>query len=151
MAIRRSKQKAQVVEELRKYAPAGEVFIATVHCETGPSPWLNAIFDEVPVLGLVVALMRRFYFVTLTNTSVVINTASRMRRRPGAVVASWPRAEFPVSNAKRGAVWSKIYVQLPGGAKPTRLNVDRYWRKELDQILAAFPAAADAAPPPPRA
>jgi hypothetical protein len=61
MAIRRAKQKAQVIEKLSQQAPAGETFLACVHCETGPSPWLNALFDEVPVLGLVVALTRRFY------------------------------------------------------------------------------------------
>ena len=58
MAIRRAKQKAQVIEKLSSVAPAGETFIACVHCETGPSPWLNAVFDEVPGLGLAVALTR---------------------------------------------------------------------------------------------
>src|SRR5256714_13219958 len=113
MAIRRAKQKAQVVALLSKQAPPGEVFLACVHCETGPSPWLNAIFDEVPFLGLVVALTRQFYFLTLTNTSLVINSANRFTNRPGEVVAVFPRNAIPVSRVKRAAVWSSLYLMLP--------------------------------------
>lgn len=142
MAIRRAKQKQQVIEKLSAVAPAGETFIACVHCETGPSPWLNAIFDEVPLLGLVVALTRRFYFLTLTNSSIVVNTANRFTNRPGDVVAVFPRASVPVGRVKRAAVWSSLYLQFPNEAKPTRLNVHRYWRGELDQLIAALPAAA---------
>jgi hypothetical protein len=148
LAIRRAKQKQQVIEKLSSVAPAGETFIACVHCETGPSPWLNALFDEVPVLGLVVALTRRFYFLTLTNTSIVVNSANRFTNRPGDVVAAFPRDAVPVSRVKRAAVWSSLYLQFPGEGKPTRLNVHRYWRGELDQLIAAFPAqlTAEAAP-----
>jgi hypothetical protein len=142
VAIRRAKQKAQVIAKLSASAPAGETFIACVHGETGPSPWLNAIFDEIPFLGLIVALTRRFYFFTLTNTSVVVNSASRFTNRPGEIVAAFPRAEFPVSGYNRGAVWSKFYLQLPGSAKPNRINVHRYWRNELDQLALTFPASS---------
>lgn len=144
MAIRRAKQKQQVMEKLASVAPAGEHFIACVHSETGPSPWLNGLFDEVPFLGLIVALTRKYYFFTLTNTSIVVNSASRWTNRPGDVVASFPHAGFPVSKYARGTVWSKFYVQFPGANKPTRLNVHRYWRSELDQLAQAFPASAGA-------
>jgi hypothetical protein len=140
MAIRRAKQKAQVIEKLSRSAPAGETFIATVHCETGPSPWLNAIFDEIPVLGTVVALTRKFYFFTLTNTSIVVNTANRFTNRPGDVIFAYPINAFPVVKVKRAAVWSSMHVIFPGKDKPTRLNIHRYWRNEFDQLLAALPA-----------
>jgi hypothetical protein len=142
MAIRRAKQKQQVMEKLAAQAPAGEQFIACVHTETGPSPWLGALLDEIPVVGLVVQLSRKFYFFTLTNTSVVVNNASRFTNRPGEVVAVFPRNNVPVSNFNRAAVWSKFYVQFPGQNKPTRLNIHRYWRQELDQLAQAFPAGA---------
>ena len=142
MAIRRAKQKQQVIEKLAQQAPAGEQFIACVHTETGPSPWLGALLDEIPVVGLVVQLSRKFYFFTLTNTSVVVNSANRFTNRPGEVVAVFPRNNFPVSNFNRAAVWSKFYIQFPGQNKPTRLNVHRYWRQELDQLAQAFPAGA---------
>jgi len=142
MAIRRAKQKQQVIEKLSASAPAGETFIACVHVETGPSPWLNGIFDEIPLLGLAIALTRKFYFLTLTSSSVVVNNASRWTNRPGEVVAVYPRHEFPVSDVKRGTVWSKLYLLFPGHAKPTRLNLHRYWRNEFDQFAPVLPAGA---------
>jgi hypothetical protein len=144
MAIRRAKQKRQVIERLSASAPAGEVFVACVHGETGPNPWLNALFDEVPLLGLIIALTRQQYFFTLTNTSVVVNTANRFTNRPGEILAAFSRAAFPATRYKRGAVWSRFYVQLPGQAKPSRINVHRFWRAELDQLSAAFPAQVGA-------
>jgi hypothetical protein len=141
MAIRRAKQKAQVIEKLSQTAPPGETFIACVHCETGPSPWLNALFDEVPFLGIIVAYTRKFYFLTLTNTSVVVNTASRYTNRPGDVVFAFHRDALPVTQVKRATIWSSMYLQFPGGSKPTRLNIHRYWRDEFDQLLAALPQA----------
>ena len=141
MAIRRAKQKAQVVGSLSQIAPPGEAFIACVHVETGPSPWLNALFDEVPLLGLIVQLTRRFYFLTLTNTSVVVNTAKRFSNRPGEVVAAFPRHAVPISRVKRGTMWSLMYLRLPGDSKPRRLNIHRDWRKEFDQFVAALPQA----------
>jgi hypothetical protein len=142
MAIRRATQKRQVIEKLTSVAPPGETFIACVHCETGPSPWLNLVFDEVPFLNLIVALTRSYYFITLTNTSIVINSANRFTNRPGDVVFSFPRSAFPVVKVKRANLWSSMYVQLPNKSKPTRLNIGRYWRDEFDQLLTALPTAA---------
>ena len=142
MAIRRAKQKEQVIAKLSGVAPPGETFIACVHCETGPSPWLNSLFDEIPILGLVMALSRKFYFLTLTNTTVVVNSANRFTNRPGEIVASFPRHALPVSRVKRAAVWSSMYLQFPGQPKPSRLNIHRYWRGEFDQLLGALPASA---------
>ena len=141
MAIRRAKQKEQVIAKLSQSAPPGETFIACVHVETGPSPWLGALLDEVPIVGLVVALTRKFYFLTLTNTSIVVNTCNRFSNRPGEVVYAFHRDAFPVSQIKRATVWSSMYVLFPGGSKPTRLNIHRYWRNELDQLLATLPQA----------
>lgn len=143
MAIRRKKQKQQVIAKLQEIAPPGETFLACVHCETGPSPWLNALFDEVPLLGLIIALTRKFYFFTETSQHVVLNSANRFTNRPGAVLGSWPRDHFPVTRVKRGRVWSSFYVQLPGGSKPTRLNVHRYWRTEMDALLSAAGTPTD--------
>jgi hypothetical protein len=142
MAIRRAKQKEQVIAKLASVAPPGETFIACVHVETGPSPWLNSLFDEIPFLGLIIALTRKLYFLTLTNTSVVVNSANRFTNRPGDVVAAFPRHALPVSRVKRATVWSSMYLQFPGDAKPTRLNIHRYWRNELDQLIAVVPAQA---------
>ena len=141
MAFRRSKQKQQVIEKLQEIAPPGETFIACVHCETGPSPWLGMIFDEVPILGTVVYWMRKFYFVTLTNTTVVVNSMNRMTNRPGDVVYSIPREQFQVTAVKRASLWSSMYVVFPGQQKATRLNIDRYWRGEFDALVGNLPQA----------
>lgn len=144
MAIRRAKQKQQVIAKLREVSPPGEAFVACVHCETGPSPWLNALFDEVPLLGLIVAFTRKFHFLTVTSEHVVLNRANRFTNRPGEILGSWPRAEFPISRVKRGRVWSVAYVPLDSSGRPKRLNVHRYWRSEFDSLLAAVghPTAA---------
>jgi hypothetical protein len=139
MAIRRAKQKAQVIAKLSQQAPPGETFIACIHVETGPSPWLGALLDEVPLVGLIVQLTRKFYFLTLTNTSIVVNSASRFTNRPGDVIAAFPSSSFPVSRVKRARVWSTMYVQFPGSAKPTRLNIHAFWRNEFDQLFASLP------------
>lgn len=144
MAIRRAKQKEQVIARLSASAPPGETFIACVHGETGPSPWLNGIFDQIPLLGMVVAFTRRYYFFTLTNTSVVVNSANRFTNRPGDIVVAFARGELPVSRYNRAALWSKFYIELPGSGRLTRINVHRYWRNELDQLAAAFPAETGA-------
>jgi hypothetical protein len=140
MAIRRATQKKQVIEKLMQSAPPGEQFLACVHCETGPSPWLNALFDEVPFLGIIMAYTRKFYFITLTNTSFVVNSSSRYTNRPGEVVYAFPRQAFPVTKVNRATVWSSLFVQFPGQTKPTRLNIHRIWRAEFDQLIAALPA-----------
>ena len=141
MAIRRAKQKQQVIEKLRAIAPPGETFEACVHCETGVSPWLGAALDEIPLVGLIVALSRKFYFFTLTSQHVVLNSANRFTNRPGEVLGSWPRDGFPVSGVKRGKVWSVAYVQFANANKPTRLNVHRFWRSEFDQLVSGTTGA----------
>ncbi|MBD0694585.1 hypothetical protein [Streptomyces sp. CBMA123] len=139
MAFLRAKQKAQVIEKLTQVAPPGETFIACVHAESGPSPWLAAALGEIPLVGLIIVLTRRYYFLTLTNSHVVVNSANRWNNRPGDVVAAYPRHAFPVSRVKRASIWSSMYLQMPGDSSPVRLNIHRIWRAEMDQLSAAFP------------
>ena len=139
VAIRKKKQKQQVMATLTEIAPPGETFLTCVHVESGPSPWLNGVFDDIPFLGFIMLMTRKFYFLTLTNTSVVVYTATRFRNRPTTLIAAFPIAAFPAAKAKRAAVWSRLYLQLPGQSKPKRLNIHRYWRAELDQLIAALP------------
>jgi len=101
----------------------------------------------MPFLGLIIALTRKFYFVTLTNTSVIVNLANRFTNRPGEVVVVYSRDHFPMTKAKRARVWSSIYLQFAPEGKPKRLNVHRYWRQELDQLMAAFPATPEVEAP----
>jgi hypothetical protein len=138
VAIGKEAQQAEVIAQLSATAPAGETFIACVHGTTGPSPWMNA--------SPIIRLSRKHYFVTLTNTSVVVSSANRVTKTPGEIVVAFPRTQFPVTRYHRGMAWSKFYVQLPHASKPTRINVHWPWRAELDQLAAAFPAQAGGVP-----
>ena len=131
MAVTKAGMRKQVVENLSLVAPPGEQFIACVHGMTGPSPWLDGVLG-----ALIMQSLRKYYFVTLTNTSVVINRAGRIANRPKEIVAAVPLQSGAVTMVQKNALWSKLYVQFPGEAKPTRIHVHRIWSKDLDAFLA---------------
>ncbi|SDN85636.1 hypothetical protein [Actinacidiphila guanduensis] len=140
MAIRKSTMQEQVAQAIAQINPADRV-IVTFHTVTGPSPWL------INSLGVIAQAFVKYYFVTVTDQAVVFHKAGRMSARPKELVAAIPRAEAAhlVSDVRRAAIWSSLKFQLPGEAKPTRLNVGRYWRAELDQWVPAVTGAPIAA------
>ena len=85
--------------------------------------------------------------LNLVEQAVVFHKAGRMSARPKELVVAIPRQEAAalVSEVKRNPLWSSLKFQLPGEAKPTRLNVARYWRPELDQWVPAVTGAPIAA------
>jgi hypothetical protein len=135
MAIRKATIKQQVITTLSQQAPPGEQFIATIECMTGPSPWLIVLLERIPFVALIVVLMRRYYFVTATNSSIVVNKVSRFSNRPQEILVALPIQQTRISRVKLARTWSSIYFLMPGKQKPTRLNVSRYWRNELEQVL----------------
>lgn len=137
MAIRKATIKRQVIETLMQQAPPGEQFIATIECVTGPSPYIVVALERIPLVGLIVVLVRRYYFITATTTSIVVNRASLFSNRPKEVLVALPLQQANISRIKLARTWSSIYFMMPGKAKPTRLNVSRYWRNELEQVLGA--------------
>lgn len=132
MPIRKSTMQEQVAQAIAQVNP-GDRPIATIHTVTGPSPWL------INSLGVLAQLLVKYYFVTVTEQAVVFHKAGRMSARPKELVVAIPREEAAklVSDVKRATMWSSLKFQLPGEPKPTRLNVARYWRKELDQWVQA--------------
>lgn len=132
MAIRKATMQEQVAQAIAQINP-GDRPIATIHTVTGPSPWLTNAF------GLIAQLFVKYYFVTVTEQAVVFHKAGRMSSRPKELVVAIPRDEAArlVSGVDRNALWSSLRFQLPGEPKPTRLNVARYWRPELDQWVLA--------------
>jgi hypothetical protein len=132
MAIRKSTMQEQVVQAIAQINPADRP-IVTFHSVTGPSPWLVNSF------GALSQLFVKYYFVTVTEQAVVFHKAGRMTARPKELVAAIPRQEATqlVSDVRRNTMWSSLRFQLPGQPKPTRLNVARYWRAELDQWVPA--------------
>jgi hypothetical protein len=143
VALRRSKMREQVIENLSQVAPPGETFVACLHVETGPSPWLNILFERIPFALLIVALMRKYYFITLTTGHVVVNKAGMMTNRPKEVVYAIPLQQVQISAIKKGRIWSRMYMHFPNAAKPTRINFHRVWNPDVDRFIAMFPHALE--------
>jgi hypothetical protein len=135
MAVTKSGMRKQVVENLTQVAPPGEQFVACVHGMTGPSPWLDALLGGIG--ALIMQSFRKYYFVTVTNTSVVVNRAGRIANRPKEVVAAIPLTAGPVVDIQKGKIWGKLYLQFPGEATATKINVHRQWNADLDLFAAA--------------
>jgi hypothetical protein len=139
MAVTKAGMRKQVVESLAQVAPPGEQFVACVHGMTGPSPWIDGAFGAIG--ALITQSVRKYYFVTLTNTSIVVNRAGRIANRPKEIVLALPLQPGTVTMVKKNAIWSKLYLQFPGEAKPTKIHVHRIWNADLDAFLATVPVA----------
>jgi len=133
----------QVIENLSQVAPPGETFIACIHAETGPSPWLNIVFERIPFALLIVAMTRKYYFITLTSGHIVVNKAGMMTNRPKEVVYAIPLQEVRMHGIKKGRVWSRLHMHFPNAEKPTRINFHRIWNPDVDRFIAMFPHALE--------
>ncbi|MEV6109051.1 hypothetical protein AB0M28_30760 [Streptomyces sp. NPDC051940] len=139
MAVRKSKMQEQVAESIKKTDPGARP-VVTVYSVTGPTPWFTGSF------GLLGQLFVKYYFITVTEQSVIIHGASVMTGRPTKVAHAIDRQEAKdmVSEVRRAKVYSSFRMRLPGQAKPTRINVHRVWRPEMDRLLTELgtPTAA---------
>jgi len=135
MPITKSGMRNKVIENLSQVAPAGEQFVACVHGLTGPSPWIDGLIGGLG--ALIMQTFRKYYFVTVTNTSVVINRAGRIANSPKEIVAVMPLADGAIEKIQKGAVWGKLYVRFPGSDKATKINIGRIWNKDLDLLAGA--------------
>ncbi|WP_405978289.1 hypothetical protein [Streptomyces sp. NBC_00158] len=130
MAVKKATIQQQVADALAQANPADKP-IVTIQAIAGPSVWLMSM------LGLIGQAFLSYYFVTVTEQAVVLHKASRMSNRPQEIVFAISPAEAvgSITEVKRNAVWSSFRMQLPGQASPTRMNVHRIWRGEMDQLL----------------
>ncbi|MEU6079337.1 hypothetical protein [Streptomyces sp. NPDC047108] len=146
MAIRKAKMKEQVAEAIAQAAP-GDRLIVTIATVTGPSPWL------MNALGLIGQLLVKFYFVTVTEQAVVFHTFNRFTQRPKELVYAIPRAQAQplLGEVKRNPLWSSFMFALPNEQGPTRINVHRMWRNEMDELISLVTGAPYGAPVPPHA
>ena len=135
MALTKAGMRKQVIENLSVVAPPGEQFVACVHGMTGPSPWLDGAFGALG--AAIMQSFRKYYFVTLTNTSVVINRAGRIANRPKEIVAAVPVASGVIEDFRKGVLFNRLYVRFPGEPKATRVWVHRIWLKDLQAFAAA--------------
>jgi hypothetical protein len=137
MAIRKDTMRQQVAQAIAEVNPSDRP-IVTVQGITGPSPYL------IGLLGLLGQLIVKYYFITITEQAVVFHKANRFSNRPRELALALPRAQVAplVSNAERGTLWSYFHFQFPDQSKPTRINVGRQWRNELDQFMPIITAPA---------
>ncbi|MFE1322703.1 hypothetical protein [Kitasatospora phosalacinea] len=142
MAIVKSTIQQQVADAIAAIEPNDRP-VATIQTITGPSPWLTN-----GVLGLIGQLMVKYYFVTLTHRVVVIHRTSRISNRPQEVLYVIPldQARASISDVRRNTLWSSLRFQLPNEPKPTRMNIHRMWRAEMDTFVGALLGGAPGVP-----
>ncbi|MGW4805149.1 hypothetical protein [Kitasatospora sp. NPDC004272] len=131
MAILKSTIQEQVAQAIASIEPNDRP-VATIQTVTGPSPWLTN-----GVIGLIAQLFIKYYFVTLTHRVVVIHRTSRISNRPQEVLYVIPldQARASLSDVRRNTLWSSLRFQLPNEPKPTRMNIHRVWRAEMDTFV----------------
>jgi hypothetical protein len=107
----------------------------------GPSQYLMG------GLGLFGMLMIKSYFLTVTDRSIYVHSGPRLKNRPQNLVHVIPRDQAVglVTRVKRGRTWNALYLQFPGNAKPTRLNVSFHSRDDLEDFLKKFPVRTEQA------
>lgn len=142
MAILKSTMQEQVAAAIAAIEPTDRP-VVTFHTITGPSPWL---MNE---LGLIGQLFVKYYFVTLTERVVVVHRAARMSNRPKELVHVIPieQARVSISDVRRNTLWSSLRFQFPNEAKPTRLNIGRLWRSEMDVFTSGLLGGGAGVPP----
>ncbi|MFJ8312438.1 MULTISPECIES: hypothetical protein [unclassified Streptomyces] len=130
MAMKKSTIQQQVAEAIMQANPQDRP-IVTIQAIAGPSVWLMSMF------GVIGQAFLTYYFITVTQQAVLLHRASRMSNRPQEIVFAIPPAEAMrmIGDVKRNTLWSSFRCQLPGRPKPTRMNVHRLWRNEMDQLL----------------
>jgi hypothetical protein len=95
-------------------------------------------------LGPLGILLVKTYFITVTNRSVYIHSGPRVRNSPEKLVHVIPRSQAKglVARVKRGSLWNALFLQFPGDAKPTRVNISHHSRSDMDSFLEKFPEVA---------
>lgn len=136
MPLTRSKMRQQVIQNLAAVAPPGEQFVACIHTETGMSPYLVDALSRIPFLVPIVEMMRKRYFVTMTNTSFIVNKATYLRNQVKEIVCVVPIGAAPLQNVKIGWwMWNKAHFQFPGDPKPTKMYFHRIWKSDVNRML----------------
>ncbi|MFJ4656508.1 hypothetical protein ACIP5Y_35025 [Nocardia sp. NPDC088792] len=120
---------------MTEFAPPGEQMQVAFQAITGPSPWV----DDLPYVRFVMIFLRKYYFVVLTQTSVVIVECSKWTGRPTNFISAEHFSTAQFADMQINSIWSKVYYRLPNTAEPERLNVHRRWRTELDALVSRLP------------
>ena len=135
MAFRKATMKQQVAEAVAQQAP-GDRALVTLATVTGPTPWVS-----VGLLGLIGQFLVKYYFVTVTDQALLLHRMNRWNQRPKEIAHAIPRdqAQALFREVQLNPLWSFFHITLPDKPQqPTRVNVHRMWRNELEQLLATL-------------
>ncbi|WP_171172181.1 hypothetical protein [Streptomyces sp. I05A-00742] len=112
--------------------------VVMVQGVTGPNPMAMAFLTSLWILFM------DTYFVTFTQQGLLFHRCGKFSNRPKELVLALPhdQARQLVSDVRMGTLWSSFRFWMPGREKPTRINVNRAWRNELDYMLRTLAGGA---------
>ena len=134
MAIRKEKIKEQFQAVIPPALEPGEQVLGGTYCQTGPSPWLQG------GVGLLIMLLMgaKWYYLAVTDRRLLWFRASMWTQRPKGSVEAEPRSSVQLHDVDvDNVVWSKFRLQRPTG-KDVRVNVHRFWREEVQQLVGVL-------------
>lgn len=132
MAVRVATCKERVQDSLFAVLAPDERVLATVLTVAGPVPRL------LRPLGAVGDALLDDYFLTVTETSVVLQQADRIFGYPDELVFVRPRHEVGVAAISPGASWLGFHLLYGPDEPALRLKVHRRWHREFQAFLRVF-------------
>jgi len=130
MAVRKATIQQQVAQSIHQQNPTDRP-IVTVMGLSGPSPMMLALITTLWMLFV------KAYFITVTEQAVLVQRASKWTSRPHEILHVIPRDQAPylISDVQPRTLWSFFRFTLPGATKPSRINVNRAWKQEMQQLM----------------
>lgn len=130
MAMRKATIQQQVAQSIYAQNPTDRPHVMVMGM-SGPSPFIMAMITTLWLLFV------ESYFIILTDQALLVQRASKWTGRPQEIVHAIPRDQAPylIGDVRPGALWSHFRFQLPGKPKPSRINVHRIWRQEMQQLV----------------
>lgn len=129
MAMRKATIQQQVAQSIYQQNPTDRP-IVTIMGMSGPNPLMLAMITALWLLFV------KAYFITVTEQAVLVQRASKWTARPLEIVHVIPREQAPylISDVHPSALWSHFRFMLPGNQKPSRINVNRQWKQEMEYM-----------------
>ncbi|MGH3168700.1 MAG: hypothetical protein ACRDN0_22815 [Trebonia sp.] len=110
--------------------------LAGVRAESGPSRWWI-------LLSTYITLFKKYYYVALTEQSVVLLRLSIWTGRPKSVRSVTPREQAGITDFSPGTLWGSFRFMTPDQKKPLKLRfAARIYRQEAESLAAALAAGS---------
>jgi hypothetical protein len=135
MPFRHDTIKARFAEAIPPLLEPGETVQAQCLTQTGPNPWLAAIFGWI---GMLLAGVR-YRYVVVTDRRVLFLKASLLNVAPRGPALAHPRAGVSVGEAKMTKTWNHAKYRGPDGGE-IRLHANRPWKADFEGLLTALGA-----------